>query len=440
MLLRLLLLVAAGTLAGPAWSQTLTVDEAVRRGLEHSRTLEATRAEADAALAGFRQVRAERLPTVSSQASYMRLSDNIPEIVFSTDFLPGLDTSFTLAPVELNRYYGELAFEQPLFTGFRLHNEIEAARSEAEAAGFAAVQQEADVSFEIRQAYWRLHQALAARDAAEEALALVDAHLRDVQNQLDAGAALRSDVLSVQTRRSEVRLERVESENAVRLARLELNRLIGMPFDAVVSPDAEIVFEPLPGDLNALVERALDNRPALHALRARVDAFDARVDATQGAWLPQVALNGRYVYARPNQYFFTEQEAFRGTWEAGVAMRWNIWDGGSKLAETRRSRAQFDAAEARLAAATEAVTLEVARQYLEAQAATESIVAASQHVEETEEVLRVMRQQYVQGAALSADVLEAEQALRAARARVARSRADYAIARAALRNALGEVW
>lgn len=420
--------------------QLLTADEAVQLGLAHNAMLRAAHADAAEAQAAYRQVRAARLPAFNSRASYTRLSDNIPEISFSTDFLPGPDTTFTLAPVELNQYYAEVAVEQPLFTGFRLYNQIQAARYQADAAAYDASQEEADVAFQVRQAYWRLYQALALREAADEALVQVEAHLRDVQNRREAGAALTSDVLAVQTRRSEVRLEQVEAANAVRVAHLDLNRLTGLPLDAAVQPVAEVAVEPLPEDVDVLVARALEGRPALEALGAQVEALDARIDATQGAWWPEVVLTGRYVYARPNQYFFTEQDVFKATWEAGVALRWNIWDGGSKLAATRQAQARLEGTQARLAAAREGVAVEVMRQYLEAQRASEAVAVAEQNVEEAEETLRMMRQQYTEGAALSAQVLDAEQAARFAQARRVQALADYAIARAALLNALGQIW
>lgn len=419
--------------------RVLDPDEAVRLGLAGNEAVRAARADAAAAGAQYRQARAARLPSVSSRAAYTRLSDNIPEIAFDTSFLPGLDTSFTLAPVELNRYRAELTAEQVLFTGFRLDNQIRAARRQARAAEHLAAQEESDVAFRIREAYWRLDQALAALDATEEALAQVEAHLRDVENRRNAGAALASDVLAVQTRRSEVRLDRVEAENAVQLARLTLNRLIGLPLDADVRPSADIDIQSLTDDVDGLVARALDARPALQALGAEAAASDALLDASQGAWFPEVALNGRYVYARPNEYFFTEQDIFKATWEAGVALRWDIWDGGSRRAEAGEARARFESAEARLEAARQDVAVDVTRQFLEVGRALAALAVAEQLVEEAEEALRVMRQQYVQGVALSADVLDAEQAFRSAQARRVQARADYAIARAALRNAVGEI-
>lgn len=418
----------------------LTPEESVRWGLAQSHQLRATEAEADAAHAVYRQARAARFPAFSSQASYTRLSDNIPAITADLPSFPGLDsTSFTLAPVELNQFYTQFSVDQPLFTGFRLRNRIAAAKHQAEAAAYEAAQSEVDVAYQIRQAYWNLYRARAFRDVMDDALAQVEAHLQDVRNRREVGAALERDVLTAQTRRAEVQLDRVEAANAVRVARLNLNRLIGLPLDTETQPAATVEVEPLPADVEALVDRALEVQPQLQALDAQTRALEANVGAAQSRWFPDIALFGRYVYARPNQYFFLEQDEFKGSWEAGASLKWTLWNWGQRPAEISEARARLRSAEAQRAFAREGVAVEVTRQYLEMQRAMEAVAVAEQSVQEAEEVFRLLRSQYVEGAALSADVLDAEVAFRRAELRRAEAQADYAVARAGLLHALGQV-
>src|SRR5690625_4566460 len=132
--------------------------------------------------------RAARLPSIRTRASYMRLSDNIPSVDF---IIPGTETPVTLLPVELNQFYSEVSIEQPLFTGGRLNSQIDAAEHQAEASRLIEKQEQADVAFEIRQAYWNLYRALATREALETAVTRVDEHLRDVRNRVEEGTALR---------------------------------------------------------------------------------------------------------------------------------------------------------------------------------------------------------------------------------------------------------
>jgi outer membrane protein len=416
-------------------AQTLTAEESVRRGLAHSARVRAAEADAEAAGARAREARAGLLPALRAQGSYTRLGGDIPDLDFT---LPGLDTTFTFLDIERNRYVGELSLEQPLFAGGRLRAGHRATMREAAAAEWLAEEARADVALEVRRAYWTLHGALAGLEATEAALAQVEAHLRDVRRRYEEGAVLRADLLSAETRRSEVLLERVETGNAVRVARLELNRLLGLPPESEVSPVAPEAVEPLPPSAEGLAGVAVVSRPELRALEEQVAALRAQESVARGGRLPEMAFVSRYIHARPNPYAFTEQDQFRGTWEAGVSLRWGLWEGGAQDARAAGARARRLAAEARLEDAVERARVDVARHYLEARRADEALDVARQVVEQATEALRVTREQFVEGAALSAQVLEAEAAYRGALAREARAVAERAIARAMLLRALGE--
>jgi len=418
-------------------TRQVTPDESVRLGLEHHPRLRASAADAAGARALWRAARAAALPSLRTQGSYLRLSDNIPDIEFT---LPGSDSTFTFQGVELNRYTAELSVAQPLFTFGRVSNRTRAAARTADAAELSVEQERADVAFEIRQAYWQLQSALAVQSAMQAAIQQVDEHLQDVRNRLAAGTALNRDLLVAHTRRSEVLLEQVEAENGVRVAQLELNRLIGLPLDTDVRPSAAAALAAADPALDALTATTLERRPALRALAQQVLSLEAELRAARGDRLPRFDLTGRYQYARPNPYFFEEQDRFHGTWELGLTGQWSIWEGGRQSALAAETRARLEAAQARLTDAREQAAVAVARAQLEVRRARAAATAAETHVREAEESFRVLRQQYQEGSALSLEVLDAEQEYRRAQARHAGALADYEIARAAVRRLVGEVW
>jgi outer membrane protein len=434
----------APTVAGVE-ARELTAEESVRLGLERSARVRAADAEAAEARARSREVRAGLLPALRAQAAYTHLGGDIPDAEFT---LPGLDTTFTLLPIERARYHGEISVEQPLFAGGRLRHGARSAERVAAAADWAAEQARADVALEVRVAYWTLQGALAAQDATDAALAGMDEHVRDARRRFEEGTVLRSEVLAAETRRSEVRLERVEANNAVRVARLELNRLVGFPPGTEVQPVSATESGPYAGPdvpgpvteaaLADLAAEAVPSRPELRAMAEQVAALRAQESAVRGGRLPELALVSRYIYARPNPYVFTEQGEFRGTWEAGVAVRWSVWEGGAHGARAAQARERVRAAEARLDEARELALVDVSRQHLEVQRAAEAVAVAAGNVAQAEESLRVAREQWAEGVALSVQVLEAEAAYRLARARQARAHAEHAIARAMLLRALGE--
>jgi outer membrane protein TolC len=185
-----------------------------------------------------------------------------------------------------------------------------------------------------------------------------------------------------------VLLERVEAENAVRLGQLELNRLIGLPLDAETRPAADadsvagsVAPDPPPAPVT--------DRPELRALREQVLGREAQLRAARASRLPELDFTGRYLYARPNPYFFQEQDHLRGTWELGFYARSGHLAGRQSRSEGGRGPRPAGSGGARGPDTRERAAVDVARQQLEVRRAAEAVNVARQNVLEAEESFRV---------------------------------------------------
>ena len=87
----------------------LTIDEAVRLGLQYSRQLKVSNAKLDIAKAKREQYWSAQIPNVTASANYTRISDNIAP--FSVQF-PGASNAVVLNPQILNQYYFKLSAQQ----------------------------------------------------------------------------------------------------------------------------------------------------------------------------------------------------------------------------------------------------------------------------------------------------------------------------------------
>lgn len=470
---------AAGARDGP-----LTAERSVELALDHNSRIQGAHAATAAARAEHREARASLLPALRSSAGYTRLGGQLP----SGDVtIPGIGGVFPLIPFERDRYQVALSLEQPLFAGGRLRGGARAAARTADAAERSEEQERVDVAFDVRRAYWTLYAARRTLAVTQAALARVDTNLAVMRQRFEAGTVLRSDLLTAEARRSEIVLEQVDARNAARLAEVELNRLTGRPLVAHVELPAgvgraDVVDTAGPGARDsagppdgARAERsavagsassggvssggvsggaapsggvssgaassgALALPPQIQALDAQIDAERARLSAERGGWFPDVYLMSRYVYARPSPFAITDQRSFLGTWEAGLSLEWNVWEGGAREARVEQATARVRSAEARLEEAKRLAEVEVTRQSLEVERASEAMRAAADNVARSAEALRVTRQQFREGVVLSAQLLDAEQALREAEGRQLRAFADSAIAQAALLHATGRVW
>ncbi len=284
-----LALVLAAVPAIAQQKMPLSVDDAVRIGLQNSKTLHASEMRVQAADARASEVSAARLPSLKANASYARLSDVVP----FTIVLPGSPTAFTISPSIVDNYAVRATLTQPLFTGFRLQGSARAAEATVDATQQDYTKDRSDLVFNIKSAYWSLYRAVEVKKVIDETVGQVQAHLGDAHNLLDQGLATTNDVLKIEVQLSNAKLAQIDAKNAVSVARASLNNQMGVPLATEVDLTTAIWHTPDSlGALANLMEKANANRADLKAMESRAEASDALVTVAQSGWWPQINLAG----------------------------------------------------------------------------------------------------------------------------------------------------
>lgn len=433
----------------PAEKKALTVEDAVTLGLGRHPVLKAGAAGVEAAAARAREASAARLPALKLAGGYTRLSEVPPfevSLPFGSLLPPSVPGKFVVSPSFFNQYALRASVQQPLFTGFRLKNAVAAARLQEQAAAEDLSGDRGEVAFAVRSAYWNLYKAREFAKAAAENAARIRAHLADVANFLEAGLATRSDILRAEARLANADLASLEASDAAEIAGTSLASLLGLPLDTELETTTvpESVASP-PGTLDATeagasgrIELALSRRPERQALDFRAKSAEAGIRIARSGRLPQVFLSGSYLYMNPNPRLLPNKDEFYGTWDIGISVSFDLWNGGQTRQQEIQARARLDQSRAALAAIDDRITLEVKQAGLGVGQAGMRIEAAERATAQAEENLRVMTDRFREGVALSADVLDAEALLLEARTRRIRALADLALAEARLRRALGD--
>jgi len=427
-------------LAAVAQPRPLSLEEALAAGLEKSPGLQASRLELEAATARSREVAAGRLPSLKLGGGYTRLSE-VPDFQVT---LPISPDPIVVSQSYFNQFNLRLGVQQPLFTGFRLQAGERSARLLEAAAGQDLEKNRAELVFAVKAAYWGLARSREFEKVIDENVRQVGEHLKDVRAFFDQGLATRNDVLRAELELSNAEIMRIDARNAAEVALTTLVSLIGLPLDAdidlttsVESRASRIPAEAGKGDGDP-IERALAQRPEIKSAEFRIKASEMGVKAVRSAFLPQVYLSGNYYYLRPNPRILPSLDRFKGTWDVGVSVSFDIWNWGQTKRQTEQAEARLgQAREARKVLEDQAV-LEVTQCRLSLARAGEKVRVAGQAVGQAEENLRVTTERFKQGVALSSDVLDAEVAL--LRAKLGRTQAaiDQVVAQARLEKALGE--
>ena len=412
----------------------LTLDDAIARGLAASHRLAEAAARGDAASAVADQRHAAILPQLAAQAGYTRTN----HVEAFGLLLPNNQLKIIYPDIPDN-YRTRLDLQWPIYTGGRLDALERAARMEAAASADDLAAARADLRLEITRAYWALVTAAASLRVVDESVQRVDAHLRDVRNQLDAGLIPPNEVLSVEAQESRQRMLSIQARSMRDVAEAELGKLMGAPPGTAIHPVSTLdASPPLTAAVGALVEDATRGRSERAALARRVAAAGVRREAAIAGAKPTIAFGGGLDYARPNPRIFPRDATWRDSWDASINASWPLFDGGRTRAEVAEARATVRAAEERLADFDATLAVEVRQRLSELESSRAAIEAASDAVRAAAEAARVVANRFTAGVATSTDVLDAHVALLQAELDHTQAMANARLADARLARALGK--
>jgi outer membrane protein len=428
-----------------AWAQKrpLSLEEAIRAGLEASPALHASRMRLESSSAKAQEVAAARLPSLKLGAGYTRLSEVPPFAVT----LPGAPEPIVVSENFFNAWNLRLSVQQPLFTGFRLLAGTESARMLERSAGQELAKDRSELIFSIKTAYWGLARARELAAVVEETIGQVREHLKDVRAFFDQGLLTKNEVLRTELQLANAELLAIDARNAVEVARTSLCTLLGLAletdFELTTTAESQSSRAPDAGSADdaeaarTLLETALAARPEIRSAEFRVKASEAGLKAARSGRYPQVFLAGNYYYLRPNPRYMPAQDRFHGTWDIGLSISFDIWDWGQTKNRAEQAKSQLAQARDARQLLEDAAVLEVTQSRLALVQARDKLRVADQAVGQAEENLRMFRERFRQGVALNSEVIDAELLLFQAKAARTQAAIDLVLAQARLEKALG---
>src|SRR5690606_9773543 len=169
---------------------------------------------------------------------------------------------------------------------------------------------------------------------------------------------------------------------------------------------------PLREDVETLINRALDQREDVRALRSLIRAAEHRVTSAEGSRYPHLTVAANIDFSNPQQRVFPTTAEFRHSWDVSAIVTWSPHDLLEGEAQASEARALRDQAEADLRSLEDGIRIQVTDAATSYVASREALEAARIGVEAAEESYRVQLERYRAGAATLNDltVAAAEQA------------------------------
>lgn len=415
-------------LAAPAAAQqervpALTLDEVVRRAIQHAPAV----AQAEG---GIRTAEMDRRAAYASFLPSLSFSSG-GSLASSERFNPTTNTTENAGSND--SYNAGVSASMDLFTGGRKTAELRDARTAVEAAEASAREQQFAVVLSAKQAYFAVLEGSELIRVAEGSLRRAQESLDAAETRLSVGSATRSDVLRAQLALNEARQALLQAQNDRRVATFALGRLVGAdgPAEAVASEAVEPRMLAVPRD--ELVQLAMEASPPVLSADADLRSASAGVQVARAQYFPALRASSGYDWFNPDPSF----SGGRNSWSMRLSLSMPIFNGLQREAGVVRSQVQVDLAQARLADARRQVRAETERLAGAVDLAAQRAALTQEAVQVAEEDLRVQRERYRLGASTILDLITSENALIQAENDEVSARYDYQIARAQLEALVG---
>lgn len=417
-----------------AQTQKLSLTESLEIGLKNSKDLKISQSKLTGASAQVTAANSQLLPQIGLSASYMRLS-NIPPFAVSLPFSPN---PIQISPVILDNYSIKLSLQQPLFTGLRLWSLRSAAESNYEATNSDYQKDLNETAFKIQNAFWNYYKTQQYDKVLEENFNQIKQHLDDTKNFMENGLATRNDLLKLEVQYSSIKLQKIEADNQLDIAKMFFNQTIGLPLESQTEIETKnLSTEIVNYKIEDLLNEAKSKRNELKSLDYRVNASTSSLRAAQSAWFPSIFLVGDYYYNKPNQRILPAVNEFKDTWDLGITLSWSVWNWGYTSSQTTIAEQNKIQAETSFSQLKDAIEIEVQQNYLTYKRAFDKIGVAKLSVDQAEENYRITQEKYNSQVASSTDLIDAEAALLQAKTNYNSALVDYELAKVRLDKSVG---
>ncbi len=312
-----------------------------------------------------------------------------------------------------NVFFGAVTLTQPIYMGGKIVAMNKLTHFAEQAARELRSSEVENVIYAVDAAYWQVVSLKAKQKLAKSYLELLDTLQGNVDAMVRQGVATRSDLLSVDVKLNQAKVDMTKVDNGLVLSRMALAQVCGLPVDTYMAlADEDVEVTECPATLPATsydMEQVYSQRPDLRALEYGVKIYEQKSKVALSSMLPNVALVGSYAFSNPNM-FDGFSKRFNGAFSVGAMVTIPIWHWGGNYNKYRAAQSQAKVAQLELADAREMVSLQVSQSAFRAQEAVKTWQMTVSNLTKANENLRQATLGFREGVMTTDNVMEAQTA------------------------------
>jgi outer membrane protein len=406
----------------PLQDKLLTIEDAVRIGLENHPRIRAARERIGSQEAILGQQMSNYYPTINFNNSYRTTNSSGTS---------GTSSSAT------DTYTSQANLNLTLYNFGKREGTVQAARETVDATREDFFTTTQDIALSVKQAYYTYLTTQALVRVSQETVRNRELLVRQAQGFYEVGTRARIDVARAEANLYTARADLIGSENSVKIAWVTLRNAMGSPRlpeqpVAEDSPEVELIM-----NLAGARTIAFDNRTELRSFEAQRRASDQLIATARRGHLPDLVFDA--FYGRRNSSGGGESTfPLQPAWQAQVSLNIPIFDGFRTTNRVEETLHNYYNIRAQEEERRQQIALEVEQSYLRVVETQERIIATESATRAAKENLDLAQGRYQVGVGSIIEVTDAETLYTDAQTNYVRTLYDYKIADAQLARAMGD--
>jgi len=338
-------------------------------------------------------------------------------------------------PGGTDNYRPEVSARLSLFRGGQDYFQSKAAQLGVEAATFEKSAMRNQLIQTVSSTFYAYLASVEADKVAIRSIEAVNRELTQSRNRYEAGSVLKSDLLSLQVQLAQAQDTKIQTANAIELAKIGLKSLLGITADQTFEINTSKQWQ-LPQSnqsFNELLTIAMVQRPETQSANKQIEIAQQQLNASRGAYLPKADAYVTYGSDSKN----LDYSSNRDNVTAGVMVEMDIFSGFRDSNNIKKAEHQLAIAKKSAKQTQLMIENAVKSAHLKVQEALARIKVTSSSVTAAEEALRLVNEQRKAGTVTVTRYIEAEVAQDKSHARNIAARFDALRAEAELNRAIG---
>lgn len=414
-----------------AQDRTLTLNEAIKLGIQNSKVLKLSQSKIDQAVSRYNQTKDMVLPTGNASFTYDRAEIPVNSLAFGSSTIN--------LPKNANAYLGIVSLNEAIFAGGKYKYARESTDLLTKVSRLDADKDKDEITYDVISSFYNLYKVLQSKKVVEQNLSSIDQQIHQSQRFFEQGLVTKNDVLRFQLQRANVELNQIDLESNRKIINYSLDILLGLPETTQINIDQISEADRQVGALNNYIDTAMLNRQEVQQLVLQSKVAETNIKSIHANQLPTLSASaaGYYVDVAANP--LPKSGNYITPVTVGLTFGWNfssLWTNKNKVAEAKIQRDQVTINQGITA---DNIRNDVNRSYENYMVALNKIKLLQTSIDQAGENNKILESKYKSNIASATDRADAETLLYQAQINLELAKADAGLAYYTLLKSTGKL-